>query len=163
MFSSKKNKKKYILIIILFLVFLLSIWLIVRLFPSTAEYLPIFPTRPKSIAKTKKIYDLGSNHHCQISPFTQNIDSGEYAIFQVSLQPSHDDSPYELELGGLPQDVTVEMPIKRGRGDDQIYFKVFRSLEENIGSFTMTLAYHEYQLGKFKWLTNYCLFNVILQ
>lgn len=156
----QKLNKKYILTVFVIMILLLSIWLMIYLFPPLAQNLPPLPAHPASIVATKKIYDLGSNHHCQINPFSQNIDSGEYAIFQVSLHPSYENSVYELEFGNLPQDVNVEMPLKRGRGNDQLSFSL---VGNGFGSFTITLAYHEYQLGKFKWLTNYCLFNVVLQ
>jgi len=143
--------------------FVISVYLVIRLYPPVAEYLPILPTKPKSIFQTRKIYDLNAGHNCQISPFSQSIAAGEDKIFEVTLQPSYHNSPYELELGNLPKNVFVEMPIQHGRGDDQLYFKVYSLEEENRGSFTITLAYHEYQMGKFQWLTNYCLFNVVLR
>lgn len=161
MFFQKTNRK-YILIVMVMMLFIVLVYLVIRLFPPVTEYLPILPTKPTPIAETKKIYDLGADHSCHISPFSQTIAQEEYAIFQVVLQPSYSDSQYELEFGDLPQDVNVEMPLRSGRGDDQLYFKVHHLEGQNQGSFTITLAYHEYQLGKFKWLTNYCLFNVNL-
>ncbi|GIV28738.1 MAG: hypothetical protein KatS3mg027_2552 [Bacteroidia bacterium] len=162
MFKQKTNIK-YILIIIAVVLLIISVYLVIRLFPPVVEYLPILPTKPKSIFQTRKIYDLNAGHNCQISPFSQSIAAGEDKIFEVTLQPSYNDSPYELEFGSLPKDVFVEMPIQRGRGDDHLYFKVHRLEGQNRGSFTITLAYHEYQMGKFQWLTNYCLLNLVLR
>lgn len=102
-FFKQKTNTKYTLIIFLVLLFLLLIWLVIYLFPPLSKNLPPLPAHPVSIVETKKIYDLGSNHYCEITPFTQTM-TDKQNIYQINLYPSNKNSGYELEVGNLPKD-----------------------------------------------------------
>lgn len=159
MFFFKKNKK-YILIVILVLIFILLVGLVIYLFPSLSQNLPPLPSSPVSIKQSNKIYDYSSKHSCQVTPFSQTFNSEQIA-FQVDLNPSYKDSIYKLELGALPLGVEGNINPISGKGKMSVNLYLNNITKETEGSFTIPLAYHEYQVGKFKWLTNYCLFNVI--
>ncbi len=160
MFFSKKNKK-YILIVILVLIFLLSTWLIIYLFPPISKNLPPLPTNPVSIKTSNKIYDPASKHSCEVVPFSQSF-TNEQIVYQVNLFPSNKNFSYQLELGELPLGIVGNINPILGKGKTSVNLYLNNITKQTEGSFTIPLVYHEYQLGKFKWLTNYCLFNVIL-
>lgn len=157
----QKLNKKYILTVFVIMILLLSIWLVIYLFPPLAQNLPPLPAHPASIATTKKIYDLGSSHYCEVKPFSQTMTDNQL-IYQVNLYPSYIDSSYEMELGKLPKGLSAVIEPAVGKGKNEVQLFLNRAEVFASGSFTVTVAYHEYQPGRFKWLTNYCLFNVNL-
>lgn len=129
---------------------------------SSAEKYPPAAFKPVPIVESKKIYDRGSDHKCAIKPFSRTVKSGEAVDYRILLSPSYKNSQYELEIGDLPAGVKIELDKKNGWGNEQASLKIKRESNSATGSFTVTLAYHEYQPKKEIWLTNYCLFNIVL-
>jgi hypothetical protein len=79
----------------------------------------------------------------------------------VSLQPSKQNSYYFLEIGDLPPGLVASFDQFEGKGSDERKVTVQSLNASKTGSFTLTVAYHEWQ-GLNKWLVNYCLLNVVV-
>jgi len=61
----------------------------------------------------------------------------------------------------LPKGIAALFDEQEGRGNDLRKLYITKNDEAISGSFTLTVAYHEWQ-GFNRWLVNYCLFNVVV-
>lgn len=149
-----QNKKYYITVGVVFGMMVVFVGVMYYRYP-----LPI-GDNPKSIIETKIISDKGAKQTCSLNPFTQELTT-ENTLFEVSLFPSYKNSRYFLEVGGLPKGISAFFDKQEGRGDDIRKLYISKNDEAISGSFTLTVAYHEWQ-GFNRWLVNYCLLNVVV-
>jgi len=117
--------------------------------------------KPKSILETRVISSDNAKHICKVAPFTQSINYLETKEFAVSLQPSKQNSYYFLEVGDVPPGLVTHWDTQEGKGNDTRRLQISSLNAVKTGSFTLTVAYHEWQ-GFNRWLVNYCLLNVVV-
>ncbi len=149
------HHKKIIYIISGFFLFMILVILFVYIkYPK-----PLL--KPKSILETRVISSENAKHTCKVAPFTQSINYLETKEFTVSLQPSKQNSYYFLEVGDVPPGLVTHWDTQEGKGNDTRRLQISSLNAVKTGSFTLTVAYHEWQ-GLNKWLVNYCLLNVVV-